>query len=94
MSNRTAPDGAVVGLYVDLDHLVREGHVIETRSGRRYLVVAVRIQERGKNAGRQHLRAIVVPKDDLCPTPMTHRIRWYRRRRGAGVVCRPTPPSR
>lgn len=85
MSNRTAPDGAVVKIFVDSDELIREGHVVETRSGRRYLVLSVRLQLRGKHIGRHHLSALVVPKDDACPTQKTHRIRWYARTRGAGV---------
>lgn len=89
----TAPAGAEVGLYVDLVERVELGDVIETRSGRRYLVASVRVQERGKHAGRQHLRAIVLGEGDkVAPTGLAaarvHRIRWYRRDRGAGVTGR------
>lgn len=99
---RGAPAGAEVGLYVDLLANVHVGDVIETRAGKRYGVVAVRVQERGKNAGRQHLRCVVLEDDDdalarwssldpnglAAPTdPVIHRIRWYVRG-GAGVKPR------
>lgn len=95
MSNRTSPIGALVRLYVDLERQVNTGDVIETRTGRGYLVLGVRIQARGKHAGRQHLQCSVMGTDwlaaGLASAPdgaYVHRIRWYRRKRGAGVVCR------
>lgn len=76
----TAPAGAEVGLYVDLVAVVAPGHVIQTQSGRRYGVVTVRRQERGKHAGRWHLRAVVLaPEDELGPSTKVHTIRWYKR---------------
>ena len=85
----TAPAGAEVGLYVDLIAPVHVGDVIETRSGRRYIAIAVRIQDRGKHRGRQHLRVIVLGEGDPITRlgdrePSVHRIRWYVRR-GGGV---------
>lgn len=92
MSNRTSPIGAVVRLYVDLERQVNIGDIIETRTGRGYLVLAARIQARGKHAGRQHLQCSVMGTGPLVslapPGAYVHRIRWYRRKRGAGVVCR------
>lgn len=98
VSNRTAPVGAVVRLYVDLERQVNEGDVIETRTGRGYRVLSVRVQARGKHAGRQHLHCAVMGVDwidslkqwnpPLPPGSWVHRIRWYRRERGAGVVSR------
>lgn len=94
-----APAGAEVGLYVDLVASVEVGDVIETRTGRRYGVVNVRVQERGKRRGRQHLRVIVLESDDRALSiwgardanglaaprdPVIHRIRWYAR--GGGGV--------
>jgi hypothetical protein len=75
----TAPVGTEVGIYVDLVATVAVGDVIETTSGRRYQVMAVRHQHRGIHAGRQHLRALVVPPN-WTPDPMAvvHRIQWYR----------------
>lgn len=98
MSNRTAPLGAVVRLYVDLERQVNEGDIIETSTGRGYRVLSVRVQERGKNVGRQHLMCVVMPADWMSDAErwrtrlpigsFIHRIRWYRRGRGAGVTVR------
>jgi hypothetical protein len=86
-----APPGAIVGLYVDLVARVNVDDVIETRSGRRYAVLAVRVQARGKRAGRQHLRCIVIdPSADYAALiarfgadAKLHRIRWYARKKGS-----------
>lgn len=76
----TAPAGANVGIYVDLSPIVAIGDVIETQSGRRYIVSSARVQQRGRHVGRQHLRAVVMGREDPLPTSGTlHRIRWYRR---------------
>lgn len=90
-----APSGAIVSLYVDLCKSVQVDDIIETRSGRRYAVLAVRVQTRGKHEGRQHLSARVMGEDERHPfegmtpdhptLPTVHRIRWYGRKRGAGV---------
>jgi hypothetical protein len=77
-----APEGAEVGLYVDLLARVRVGHVIQTPSGRRYGVVSVRVQERGIHAGRQHLRCVVLgPDAELSARIRLHEIVWYKRGR-------------
>lgn len=79
----TAPTGTEVGLYVDLLSPVAPGHVIETGTGRRYGVVSVRVQARGKHTGRQHLRALVLEKDaELGAATRVHTIRWYSREKG------------
>jgi len=79
----TAPAGAIVGIYVDLKACVDVGDVIETTSGRRYSVVAKRVQARGKHVGRQHLRVSVMAPDDPLPaTGILHRIVWYQHGRG------------
>jgi hypothetical protein len=89
----TAPIGAMVQLHVDLVATVRIGDVIETQTGRRYSVLGVREQQRGRHAGRQHLQCLVVPQDfqpltagPLPPdlTPKVHRIRWYARGKRSG----------
>lgn len=59
----TAPAGATVSLYVDLAARVAMDDVIETTSGRRYQVLGVREQLRGKHAGRQHLQVLVLDRD-------------------------------
>ena len=87
-----APVGAIVGLHVDLRERVSVDDVIETRTGRRYAVLAVRMQGRGKHAGRQHLRCIVIdPEADYDAliarfgvNAKLHRIRWYTRKKGRG----------
>src|SRR4051794_18911241 len=58
-----APVGAEVGLYIDHRGTVDVGDEIETRSGRRYLVVKTRQQTRGQNIGRWHLRCVVLAPD-------------------------------
>lgn len=93
-----SPAGSIVSLYVDLKAGVAPDDVIETRSGRRYQVIGVRVQQRGKNVGRQHLQARVMAPDERATfegmqpdhpsIPVVHRIRWYRRTRGAGVKQR------
>lgn len=89
MTRAAAPIGATVQLYVDIARRVWPGDIIETRSGRRYGVLTVRVQERGRHRGRQHLACVVVPEDqppnmrakqvgdgiDLAPGRI-HRIRW------------------
>lgn len=87
----TAPVGAVVGIYVDLAERIGSGDIIETQTGRRYKVLVVREQERGRHVGRQHLRCLVVDDDIEPESPvfagregtqrpgMVHRIRWYSR---------------
>jgi len=78
----TAPVGAEVGLYVDLVDEVALGDVIETQTGRRYLVTARRLQERGQRVGRQHLRCVVLEANSrIDDGSHVHRIRWYSRRR-------------
>lgn len=77
----TAPAGAEVGLYVDLAASVKVFDVIETQTGRRYTVVGVRVQQRGKRRGRQHLRVIVMSVGDppVASESVTHKIWWYKR---------------
>lgn len=83
----TAPVGAIVSIYVDLVESVSTGDLIETQSGRRYMTVGVRVQQRGKHVGRQHLRCVVIDRDDVCPSAMVgravHKIHWYKRAKGA-----------
>ena len=76
----TAPIGAEVGIHVDLVDQVVAGDAIVTQTGRTYLVVSCRRQQRGIHAGRQHLRCLVAES----PPPAgvrVHRIRWYKRGR-------------
>lgn len=78
----TAPAGAVVRIYVDLVARVLVGDVIETQTGRRYRVLGVRVQKRGRRRGRQHLSCVVLDNvEQLVDGATLHRIRWYPRGR-------------
>lgn len=80
----TAPAGATVRIYIDLAAEVAIGDVIETQTGRRYGVTAVRVQQRGKSVGRQHLRCVVLERSMTVRQwvqTTIHQIRWYRRGR-------------
>ncbi|WP_449408019.1 hypothetical protein [Microbacterium maritypicum] len=77
----SAPAGAIVKLYVDSRRRLNVGDVVETQTGRRYVVQTHRVQERGKHAGiRQHITAIVLSPDEPNPDgAKVLQIRWYRR---------------
>lgn len=75
-----APAGALVSLYYDGAAEVHEGEFIRTGTGRTYRVETVRVQQRGRHAGRQHLMAVVLGPDDPLPDDATvWPLRWYRR---------------
>jgi len=78
-----APIGSEVGLYYDSrEYRVAEGDYIRTATGRTYLVISVRVAERGKHAGvRQHLRCIVVDFDHPQEGDRVYPLQWYRRGR-------------
>lgn len=93
-SSVTAPAGAVVRIYVDLAQRVVPGDVIQTQSGRRYGVLNLRVQMRGKHAGRQHLECVVLDVGESIgfdgpwrrlvggegdKLGTLHTIRWYKR---------------
>ncbi len=72
-----APLGALVGLYYDALELVLPGDAIVTTTGRCYLVMAARRQQRGAHVGRYHLRCLV---QAAAPAgARVHRLFWYRR---------------
>jgi hypothetical protein len=75
----TAAVGNVVGLYMDTRAEVEFGDVIQTQTGRTYRVVEARRQERGKHAGRWHLRVLVVVAASITPSDNVKPLRWYRR---------------
>lgn len=77
---RRKQPGESASLYVDTLATIEEGDFIETTTGRRYLVTHVRVQEKGKFVGRQHLKTVVMEPDFLPPEDATiHVIWWYRR---------------
>lgn len=75
------PPGTLVWLYYDADAEVVEGDVIETvTTQRRYRVETVRVQQKGRHVGRQHLLCTVLGVDDPNPDGATvHPLRWYSR---------------
>lgn len=74
-----APVGAFVRLYYDGEALGR-GDALRTPTGRTYEVCAVRLQRRGKRAGRrQHLVCLVV--QDPHPHARVLPLHWYHRNR-------------
>jgi hypothetical protein len=88
-----AAAGENVSLYYD-GRPLRVGDVLQTRTGRCYLVIVVRVQTRGRHAGRQHLRAVVA--DQLADIELGAGARvvalyWYRRQARTGS-SRPVAP--
>lgn len=76
-----APEGAVVGIYYD-GFAVAVGDALVTPTGRTYVVVSVRRQERGAHVGRQHLRcAVAEPGSAESSGAKVHPLRWYKRAR-------------
>lgn len=75
------PPGSEVGLYYDAERRVLIGdEIVTATTGRRYLVLAVRIQMRGEHEGRQHLRCVVLADDhERDPDSGVHTVHWYRR---------------
>lgn len=69
--------GDEVGLYYDADAPVLEGDFLVTRTGRCYKVVKLRIQQRGQNKGRYHLRCVVSEKVEK--SAKVHSLCWYPR---------------
>ncbi len=72
--------GEAASLYWDGWHLASEGDYIRTKTGRTYLITHVRVQEKGKHAGRQHLKTIVMAPDHVVEEDaVVHEIHWYKR---------------
>ncbi len=74
----SAPVGAVVQIFYDGRPLA-PGDALRTPTGRTYEVVSVRVQERGRHVGRQHLACLVAAEPPLDAKVLP--LRWYRRRR-------------
>ena len=73
-----APQGAEVKIYYDGPSLA-PGDALCTRTGRVYGIVHVRVQERGKHAGRQHLRCVVLELADVLEGTRVFPLVWYKR---------------
>lgn len=78
--NAKAPPGAIVGIYYDARVDLADGatHALRTPTGRIYVVVAARLQARGRHAGRRwHLRCLVA---EAAPDgAVVHSLVWYKR---------------
>lgn len=70
-------------LYYDaVTRDVNDGDYIRTPTGRTYLIQGIRIQEKGKHAGRMHLSCIVMAADHVPEEDATvHPLHWYSRNR-------------
>lgn len=76
----SAPPGSLVSIYMDTRRDIVVGDEIETRAGRRYEVEHVRIQLRGKHAGRKHMKVRVLAPDHPRDEDVTvHPLWWYSR---------------
>lgn len=75
------PPGSEVGLFMDTRNDIDVGDEIVTRTGRRYLVVKTRRQQRGAHVGRWHLRCVVRERDAIHDDPdaRVHMLWWYSR---------------
>lgn len=72
--------GEPAKLYYDGIRTVEPGDYLRTRTGRTYLVTAVRVQKKGRHVGRQHLQTVVMdPARELEPDAVVHPLWWYRR---------------
>lgn len=77
-----APAGSLVSIYMDTTREIVVGDEIETRAGRRYEVEHVRIQARGRHAGRKHMQVRVLENDHpRDPDVTVHPLWWYSRGR-------------
>lgn len=74
-----APVGAVVQIHYDANEgdVLKEGDVLQTGSGRVYVIVALRQQTRGLHIGRYHLACLVV--DETPPGATVFPLVWYPR---------------
>jgi hypothetical protein len=74
--------GEECGLYYDTTLSVDVGDVLETSTGRRYLVLTSRRQQ---NRPRWHLRCVVMGETDPMPDgAVIHPLYWYSRDRNKG----------
>lgn len=78
-----APIGRNVSIYMDAREILGIGDLVVTGTGRCYRVTSNRIQEKGKHAGRQHLRVDVVDREQAMAEAdedtLIIRLAWYSR---------------
>lgn len=76
-----APAGSVVSIYYDGAFTpLQPGEALRTPTGRTYLVVDVRVQNRGLYIGRQHLRCVVTEGEAPAGVRVAP-LHWYKRER-------------
>lgn len=74
------PPGSLVRISYDGWATCEPGDFLRTMAGRLYLIHSVRIQQRGKHTGRQHLVCVVMePGHKPEAGARVHRIQWYPR---------------
>jgi hypothetical protein len=74
------PPGSVVSIYWDGWEDAVEGDLLRSATGRTYRIVGVRVQQRGKHVGRQHLTCVVQEPDfEPVDGEKVHMIVWYSR---------------
>lgn len=71
--------GDVVSIYYD-GREVQTAEVLQTSTGRTYLIVSKRVQRRGAHVGRQHLRCLIVEAEEVKAKELKiHPLHWYKR---------------
>lgn len=74
--------GSVVGIYYDGVAQIAVGDALRTPTGRTYIIVAARRQERGRHVGRHHLRCAVAEGEAPAGVHI-YPLYWYKRTRRA-----------
>jgi hypothetical protein len=70
--------GSIVSIYYDATEPIAIGDALMTRTGRTYIIVTARRQERGQHIGRWHLRCAVA--EGTAPAAVVvHPLFWYPR---------------
>lgn len=76
----TKPLGTTCKLHYDSPREVEAFDVIRTEpAGTCYRVLEVRIQERGKHAGKKHLKCVRIAAGDVEEDDVVRPLYWYQR---------------
>ena len=73
------PAGSIVRITFDGLRRLEPGDVLQTKTGRGYVIMTVRVQQRGVHRGRQHLLCLVATEPP--PGAIVYPLRWYPRDR-------------
>jgi hypothetical protein len=80
MPRRVKQPGEPATLYYDSNANVAVGDIVQTNTGRRYLVVECRHGTGTRHPTRWHLQTVVMEGTDPGPPEATvHFLHWYRR---------------